>query len=184
VALSEKQKEFCHQYLIDLNASAAYKRAGYKAVGNAAETNAARMLRNAQVQAYIQHLMSQRSLRTQITADRVLEEVARIAFACITDVTSFGREGVTLRESSELSKDVVAAIAEVAEINLGKGGTKLQVKMHDKRGALHDLMRHLGLGSDFNIAIATLRNKYGIRLYQDGQGRWQVEDLTQKDKDD
>ena len=47
--MTPKQQRFVEEYLVDLNASAAYARAGYVARGNSAEVNASRLLRNAQV---------------------------------------------------------------------------------------------------------------------------------------
>lgn len=74
--LTEKQQRFVEEYLIDLNASAAYKRAGYSAKGNAAETCAARLLRNVQVQAAISELRAEQSEKTGVTAEWVLTEAA------------------------------------------------------------------------------------------------------------
>jgi len=80
--LTARQSRFVDEYLKDLNAAQAYQRAGYKAKGNAAETNAVRLLRNAQVQAAIQERMDQRSERTQIDADYVLHGIARNIKRC------------------------------------------------------------------------------------------------------
>lgn len=79
--LTAKHKKFADEYLIDLNATAAYGRAGYKAKGNAAEVNASRLLSNAKVQEYIQQRMKDRAKRTEITQDRVLEYWWTIATA-------------------------------------------------------------------------------------------------------
>jgi phage terminase small subunit len=79
--LTERQKAFVLEYLIDLNATAAYKRAGYDASGNAAESAASRLLRNVKVQAAIQSAMAERAKRTQITADEVVLRWLSIADA-------------------------------------------------------------------------------------------------------
>ena len=70
--LTPKQQRFVDEYLVDLNASAAYVRAGYAARGNVAEVNASRLLRNAQVAGAITAAKAQRSERTRIDADWVL----------------------------------------------------------------------------------------------------------------
>ena len=67
--LPDKQQAFANEYLIDLNASAAFRRADYMAAGNAAEVNAHRLLRNAKVQCAIQKAFTERPKRTQITQD-------------------------------------------------------------------------------------------------------------------
>ena len=77
--LTPKQKRFCEEYLIDLNATQAYMRAGYSGTGSTATTNANRLLTNADIQAYIEKLQGKRQKRTEITADRVIQELAHIA---------------------------------------------------------------------------------------------------------
>ena len=79
--LTERQKAFALEYLIDLNATAAYKRAGYDASGNAAESAASRLLRNVKVRSAIQMAMAERAKRTQITADEVVLRLLSIADA-------------------------------------------------------------------------------------------------------
>lgn len=79
--LSPRHKRFADEYLIDLNATAAYKRAGYKARDDVANINASRLLATAKVQAYIQWRMAQRERRTEITQDMVLQRWWAIANA-------------------------------------------------------------------------------------------------------
>lgn len=79
--LTPKQEAFIAEYLIDLNATAAYKRAGYVAKGNAAEVNAARLLRNAQVSAAVQAAMDKRADDLEISAKYVLDSIKRVAEA-------------------------------------------------------------------------------------------------------
>lgn len=79
--LTEKQKRFADEYLIDLNATAAYIRAGYKSTGNAAEAAASRLLSNVKVQEYIAARQKARAERTEITQDMVLQRWWAIATA-------------------------------------------------------------------------------------------------------
>ncbi|HEU4457777.1 MAG TPA: terminase small subunit [Methylibium sp.] len=79
--LSPKQERFVAEYLIDLNASAAYRRAGYEATGNAAEVNGSRLLRNAQVRAAIDAARAKVSAKLEITAERVVAEAWQILVA-------------------------------------------------------------------------------------------------------
>jgi phage terminase small subunit len=81
--VNAKQLRFVEEYLIDLNATAAYRRAGYAAKGNAAEVNAARLLRNAKVQEAIVTEQAKRSERTAITADYVLQGIQEVAERCL-----------------------------------------------------------------------------------------------------
>ncbi|PIL46090.1 hypothetical protein CR105_03085 [Massilia eurypsychrophila] len=74
-----KQQRFVAEYLIDLNATAAYKRAGYEGKGKSAENAASRMLGNVGVQLAVTAAMQQRGERTGITADQVIREIERMA---------------------------------------------------------------------------------------------------------
>ena len=72
--LTDKQQRFISEYLLDLNATAAYKRAGYKGSQKALEAHAARMVGNGRVQAAIQEALKTRNQRTEITTDLVVQE--------------------------------------------------------------------------------------------------------------
>ncbi len=80
--LTAHRSRFVDEYLTDLNATQAYIRAGYKARGNAAETAAARLFRNGQVQEAIQERMQRRSERTEIDSDFVLHGIAKNIKRC------------------------------------------------------------------------------------------------------
>lgn len=86
MALTAKQKIFAYVYLIDLNATRAYK-AAYPRVKNdeSAAAAGARLLRNVKVENYIQKRMKDREKHTEITQDMVLKELAKIGFADVTD---------------------------------------------------------------------------------------------------
>jgi hypothetical protein len=71
--LPPRQIRFCEEYLLDLNATAAYRRAGYKAKNdNVAAASACALLRNTKVQHAIQAAFKARSERTELTADWVI----------------------------------------------------------------------------------------------------------------
>ncbi len=80
--MTEKQKRFANEYLIDLNATRAYK-AVYTRVKNdsTAAAAAARLLKNVNVSTYIGKRMEERSKRTEIKQDDVVKELAKIGFA-------------------------------------------------------------------------------------------------------
>jgi len=75
--LSDKQKRFCDEYLIDLNATQAYIRAGYKPKG--AKENASRLITNDNAQAYIAEKQAELSDKTSITIEYVLNGIKDIA---------------------------------------------------------------------------------------------------------
>lgn len=81
--LTNRQKAFVREYLVDLNATAAYKRAGYKARGHSAEAAGQRLLRNVEVQAMIEEQIHDRADRTEITADLVIQETWKNYRRCV-----------------------------------------------------------------------------------------------------
>jgi phage terminase small subunit len=142
--LSPRQLKFANEYLVDRNATAAYKRAGYKGQGATAGTNAARMLKNARVAAYIRKVEQKDQKRLEITRDRVLQRYARIAFGNIADFAQVKNGGVTFTETDQLPKDQWLAVAELGETTTKEGGST-RLKMLDPIPALNKLGEHLGL---------------------------------------
>lgn len=151
--LTEKQKRFCEEYLIDLNATQAAIRAGYKE--KTAYAQGQRLLKKVEAQDYLQKLMGERSKRTEITSDRVLAELAAIAFSDRTELAKVNTLGlVELTPTDNLSAEAKKTIAGIEE---GKYGTK--VTSYDKIKALELLGKHLGLfsaGSDNTAALEKL----------------------------
>lgn len=142
--MTEKQKIFADEYLIDLNATRAYRKA-YPSVkkDETAAAAAARMLRNVNVADYIAERMQARQERTEITQDRVLEELAAIAFARVTDYAEVKDDQVFIKDTAGLSENQIKAIAGIKQ---GKFG--IEVKLSDKEKALELLGRHLGMFKD------------------------------------
>ena len=95
--------------------------------------------------------MKTRSERTEITQDRVLEEYAKLAFAEMGMFVEWSESGVTLKASSDLPPELRAAVAEVSQTSTERGGT-VRFKLHDKKGALDSVARHLGMFKD-NLGV-------------------------------
>lgn len=172
--LSERQELFCQEYLKHHNATRAYLAAYESDSEFNAGKKGSQVLKGRDVQARIMELQADRAYRNQVESDRVLLEIARVAFTNITDVISFDDETMTVADSNELAEDVKSAIAEVS-IKGTKFGVNRSVKMHDKSKALGILCQHLGLTNDFNGAIACLR-KYGLYVSQNDDGSWGLTD--------
>jgi phage terminase small subunit len=171
VALTEKQARFVAEYLVDLDATKAAKRAGYSE--KTAYSIGFENLRKPEIQEAIQTAMDARSKRTEITQDMVLQELARIAFANGTDfakivsrqapTTIIDDDGnpqqvmslvqsVSLVDTDDVDPEKRAAIASIKE---GKFG--IEVKSYDKVKALELLGQHLGMftGKDCNTEHET-----------------------------
>ena len=142
--MTEKQKIFADEYLIDLNATRAYKVSYPKVKKDKTAAQAgSRMLRNVKVERYIQERMQARQERTEITQDRVLEELAAIAFARTTDYAEVKDGRVLLKNTENLNEQQIRAIAGIKD---GKYG--IEIKLNDKEKALELLGRHLGMFKD------------------------------------
>lgn len=141
---NDAHERFCQEYLVDLNATAAYQRVYPKVSATSAPAAGARLLKNVKVQTRLTELQQARSERTQITADRVITELARIGFSDMRDFTEWGPQGVTLKPSDTLTDDQARCVAEVSETTGEKSGS-LRFKLHDKLGALVKLGQHLGV---------------------------------------
>ena len=150
--MTPKQKRFVDEYLIDCNASAAARRAGYSA--RTADAIGRENLGKPTIAAAIAEQQAARAQRTQITQDRVLEEYAKIAFL---DPRRFYDSAGNLLDITELPKDVAAALAGIEvtteRAGMDEDGKPLlrpvrKIKFADKRAALDSLARHLGMFVD------------------------------------
>jgi phage terminase small subunit len=95
------------------------------------------------VKARILELMDDRAIRTQITADKVLSELALIGFSNVKDFFTWDGSGWTLnlKPSEEIPDEVAAAIKEIWKDETGR----VRVKFYDKLQALDKIARHLGM---------------------------------------
>ncbi|MBD2106717.1 terminase small subunit [Nodosilinea sp. FACHB-13] len=167
--LTDKQRRFCEEYLVDFNATAAYGRAGYSGSVQAMAVSAHQLLRNPKIQAYLAEVRRVTSEAAKVTLERTIEEIAAVAFANITQVLSFTDGGVTLNDSTTLPLEVTAAIESITvneSITEGGRTVRKQVKLHNKMTALGFLANYFGINDDFNTARATLK-RYGLALIED-----------------
>ncbi|MDQ7830712.1 MAG: terminase small subunit [Desulfovibrionaceae bacterium] len=141
-ALTGLQERFVQEYLVDLNATRAAERAGYSP--RTAPSTGARLKNLPHVKARIEAAMAERTARTRIRQDRVVMELARLAFSDIREFADWDEGGVRIRDSGGMGPEQSACIAEIVETP-GKEGRKLRVKLHGKTRALEVLCRHLGL---------------------------------------
>ena len=146
--MNDRDCRFCEEYLIDLDAKHAAIRAGFapSTARNAAEWIKAENPKKPGLRKEIDRLIAERSRRTGVCADRVVRELARIAFADISDVI----DTATMKVRADASEDDLAAVA-VMKRKIGES-TEMEVRLHDKNRALELLGKHLGLFTD-NIRV-------------------------------
>jgi phage terminase small subunit len=138
--LTAKQVRFVEEYSKDMNATRAALRAGYS---EKSKGHGSRFLRDPRIRAAVDARFTERRARHEVTVDKVIQELAAIAFGDVREVMAWGPDGVTLRHSDELSPDAAAMICEV---DIGRRGTKL--KRTDKLKALELLGKCLGMFTD------------------------------------
>ena len=143
--MTQKQKRFIEEYLIDLNATQAAIRAGYSP--NSAKEIGCENLTKPNIRACIDKEMAERSKRTGVNADRVVMELAKLAFVNAADVIN--TEDATLREDALVEDTAAIQSVKVKVIPTQNGeGIEREIKMADKIKALELLGKHLGIFKD------------------------------------
>ena len=142
--MTEKQKRFCHEYLIDLNATQAAIRAGYSE--SRASEIGYQLLQKTTVSEAISEALAERSRRTGINQDRVIQELARIAFVKITDVVD--ANGEIKRNASDDDLACIESYKVEDSDSINGSSSKREVKLASKLKALELLGKHLGMFTD------------------------------------
>jgi phage terminase small subunit len=140
--LTVREARFVEEYLVDLNGSAAAVRAGYSP--KKVTARACILLARPRVKAAVQAAKEARAKATGITAERVLEEIARIGFADITDYLEQTKTGTKLKKFTEMPPGSTRVLEGVSE-SRGPQGDRVSVKLTDKMKALDKLCNHLGI---------------------------------------
>lgn len=154
--LTIRQKLFVQEYLIDMNATRAYLRAGYKVSEKVARTNGPRMLANAAFLTAIHDAIGRRLRKLEIDNDTVLQEIAKAAFANMLDYIKIQSDGSAYVDLAHLTRDQAAAIAEIHYDDTGEKGAesgektirRIKFKLFNKLASLEMLGKYLKLFSD------------------------------------
>ena len=142
--LSEQRQRFVDEYLIDLNGTQAAIRAGYSV--KTAQEQASRLLSNVMVQEAISKAMAARSRRTGVNQDRVVLELAKVAFVKMTDVVD--SNGRIREDASDDDLSCIESIKYKESDNEFGGSVEREVKIGSKLKALELLGKHLGMWND------------------------------------
>ena len=137
MALSARRRAFCEEYIVDFNAKAAAIRAGYSPKRADAEAN--RLMKIECVAAEIDRLRAERSRRTGVTKERIMEELAKLAFVDHQDVideSGYIRPGLKKEDSSCIKK--------IRTKRFPDGSVEQEVELYDKTKALDILNKMNG----------------------------------------
>lgn len=160
--LNPKQERFCQEYLVDLTASAAYKRAGYSGSIASRAAAASRLLTDVNIQARIAELKCHVTERNNLTIDKIIQQYKRIAFSNLLDLIEVEGDKVKLRDN--LSADERSVIK-----SLSIKGERFNITLHDKLTALNFLAQYSGMTNDLNQAWKILEN-YGFERIKTERG--------------
>ena len=149
--LTPIQRLFVHEYLVDLNATQAAIRAGYSE--DTARQIGSENLSKPYIKQAIQEQMDARASKIEITAEKVLESIYRIANVDIGDAYDDAGYLLPIKEMPESIRKSISSIKVFEEFE-GKGEARLkvgevrEVKFWDKTKSLELLGRHLRLFID------------------------------------
>lgn len=142
--MTPKQQAFVREYLIDLNATQAYIRAGYAARGNAAEVSACQLLRNAKVAAAVMLAQTKRAERTEVTSDWVLSRLALEAEADLADLYDDAGRVRPVKEWPLIWRQGLVAGMDVETIGEG-AGMVTKIKISDRIKRVELIGRHVNV---------------------------------------
>ena len=176
---TDKQKQFCKEYVVDLNATQAALRAGYSE--KTARQIGQRLLTKVDIQAEIQRLKKLRASKVEVTADFVLKQLVDIATTNITDVVNIMNRPISMEDGSVINVPYLvvknteelteAQKSAIASIKQGKNG--IEIKMHDKVGTLKLIGDHLGMFAAQRDAAVETESDGFIEALKEGAKSWQ-----------
>lgn len=162
--LTDKQKKFCEEFLIDFNGTQAAIRAGYSK--KTAFVQASRLLSNAKVSEYLDVRRQRIMNKLEISQERTMQEIGRIAFSDIRKLFNENGELLPFKDLDEDSASVLASV-ETEELFEGTGkerhsiGVSRKIKLHNKVSALEMLAKHFKIFSDAPTNNNTIKFGYG-----------------------
>lgn len=152
-ALNPKQKRFVDQYLVDLNATQAAIRAGYSE--KTAKQIGSRLLSHVDVAKAIEAGQAKLAEKHGVTLEKIVAELALLGFSNMQDYMRSSADGDPFLDFSALTREQAAALTEVTveDFKDGRGEDardvkRVKFKLADKRAALVDLGKHLGMFTD------------------------------------
>lgn len=159
--MTNKQKMFCQEYIIDFNATQAAIRAGYskKSARLIGHENITKLY----IQAEINKQIDKRIERVEVRQDRIIYELAKIAFADIGNFVDIDGDKIKIRDLTDLDTSVLSEASET----ITTAGHKLKIKLYDKIKPLEMLGKHLKMFTDNLNIEGNVRNVLKIKDWSD-----------------
>lgn len=156
MALTDKQKRFCEEYVIDWNATRSAIAAGYseKTAASIGQEN----LTKPEISSHIEKIKNNLEQLAGLSALKNLLELKKLAFSNIAD---FKEDWNLEKDFDELTEDQKAAISELYTETVSLSGDdegtlqKVKLKLHDKLKAIEMINKMLGYNSPDKIDHTT-----------------------------
>lgn len=163
--LNYKQKDFCHEYIIDWKRNRAYKAAYKVTKDSVARANASRLLTNANILEYIEEIKNDFEKNTGITKTRQLLELAKIAYCSIAHLHE---TWIKLKDYQQLTPDQLAAIESTETETITKvidedlyEVVKIKIKLYPKLTAIAEINKMMGYNSTEKIEVTQKEDTRG-----------------------
>jgi phage terminase small subunit len=163
--LTHRQRQFALAYAADPQHNGTKAALSAGCPRTSAHVMASRWLKNAEVQDLVEQFVGRMARKYELSAEKVIQELCKLAFANLADYVEINREGVAFLSLSEITRDQAAAIHEITLENCDRGDSKdpnarraLRVRLSDKVRSLELLGKFLKLfGKDNVSASETVR---------------------------
>jgi len=140
--LSPKQERFVREYLVVLNAAAAYRKAGYRCkTDRVAEAGGSRLLRNVKVAAAVKAEQERLATASHVTAQEIVAELKLLGFSDLRAFQTTTKKGVQIKPSTKWPEEAGRAVQEISQASDGS----IRIKLHSKTQALLYLGKHVGM---------------------------------------
>ena len=159
--LTDRQRLFVKEYLIDFNGTHAASRAGYSP--RTTKQMGTENLSKPAIMRAIQKELRRLQRKSAKKAEDVILELSRIGFSNIRDYLEWGPDGMRIKDSTQLDPEQAAAISEVINGQNGNGGQVTRITLHDKVRALIRLGQYFGLWDRKQVGVQILPELTGVR---------------------
>lgn len=157
--MTPKEKRFCEEYLVDLNATQAAIRAGYSE--DTARSIGSENLTKPDIAELVSQLQIERSDKTKVTAQMVVNELAKLGFS---NIKNYFTDDWNIKNVDEITEEQAAAISSVEKVITVTRGetfetekTTIKFRLHDKKGSLDSLGKHTGVFEKDNKQKSTTK---------------------------
>ena len=143
--LSDQEKMFCEEYIKHFNGTRAYQKIKPEVSYGAAGVTSHKWLKRSRIQQYISLLVERISEENHLVADRVMKEVATLAFSNMLDFSKWGRTWLKIKPSSRMSRMEGACIKKIKRTETKHGDVNIEFELYDKYKGLNMLAQYFAL---------------------------------------